>query len=374
MQLNHNQPILGIMALYVGKRKRLAERLIYEEMIIFGKKLGIDVFVFTPEDIDERRHCIYALHYYPRTKRWIRKWIEFPNMIFDRCRHQNRRYNATKMSQFREKYNYNDLLFLNMPIGDKWGIYQVLSTVPSFEKHLPFTRLYQSIQDVQEMLHIHPLIYLKPIDGTGGQNILRVEWKDNNSLYMQGRERLEIIPYHKLTLRQLAAKLDKRDACNHYLVQQGIPVKLPNNCVHDYRMLVQKNGKGAWEVTGCVGRVGNTRSVTSNLHGGGAAVCMDELLHKWIDDENRIAEVKDEAGRIGIEIPPFLEQHYGVLCELALDLAIDRTGHIWLLEVNAKPAREVFNRIGDQDTYELAIKRPLEYAAWVYQHQQQEKR
>ncbi|MDU5948384.1 MAG: YheC/YheD family protein, partial [Paenibacillus macerans] len=57
---------------------------------------------------------------------------------------------------------------------------------------------------------------------------------------------------------------------------------------------------------------------------------------------------------------------FGPLCELALDLAINKQGHIYVLEVNPKPAREVFMKSGDPDAYRKAIVRPLEYAMWVY--------
>ncbi|MNO08232.1 hypothetical protein D3C81_2307830 [compost metagenome] len=39
-----------------------------------------------------------------------------------------------------------------------------------------------------------------------------------------------------------------------------------------------------------------------------------------------------------------------------------------MLEVNPKPAREVFARSGDNSTYRKALVRPLEYAMWVYKN------
>ena len=64
----------------------------------------------------------------------------------------------------------------------------------------------------------------------------------------------------------------------------------------------------------------------------------------------------------------YLEDSYGALCELALDLAIDKNGKIFILEVNPKPAREVFIQSGDPEAYHRSIVRPLEYALWVYKH------
>lgn len=114
---------------------------------------------------------------------------------------------------------------------------------------------------------------------------------------------------------------------------------------------------------------GCRKSVTSNLHGGGQAIAMNRLMKQWIDDDDLRAEINTTAEKFGIEVASFLEDTYGDLCELALDLAIDRSGRIYLLEVNPKPAREVFARIGERDIYYKAITQPLEYALWVYRNQ-----
>ncbi|MCE5171275.1 YheC/YheD family protein [Paenibacillus profundus] len=360
------QPVLGILTLYLNDHKQLEERPIYQKMIAAGKKIGLDVYVFTPQDVDDQQQRIYAMCYHPETGRWSRKWTRFPNMIFDRCRIQ-KSYRFEQLKRFRSKYNH--LLFLNRPLRNKWTIYQVLSTVSYVKQHLPITRLYSSVQDVQLLLKQFPLVYLKPINGTGGRGILRIERIRSNTqtVYVQGRDhQRRIIRPQKMTLSQLSAKLSSWNAKERYLVQQGISLNLPSGRVHDYRMLVQKNGSGKWAVTGCAGRVGAIKSITSNLHGGGEAVRMDELLRQWIGDEERMKAVKKEAEEASLEIAQFLEQKYGALCELALDLAIDRSGHVWLLEVNPKPAREVFIRTGDRETYRLAITRPLEYASWLY--------
>jgi hypothetical protein len=221
------------------------------------------------------------------------------------------------------------------------------------------------------MLKERPILYLKPINGTGGRGILRIQRLRSTGgvVYAEGRDhQRQVIRPQKMTFTQLASRLSSWKANDRYLIQQGIALKLPSGRVHDYRILVQKNGSGGWSVTGCAGRVGPLHSITSNLHGGGQAMRMEELLAQWIGDEARIQEIRKEAEALSLEVAAFLERQYGALCELALDLAIDQRGRIWLLEVNPKPAREVFHRIGDKETYRKSIVRPLEYAAWLYQN------
>ncbi|AOZ93851.1 YheC/YheD family protein [Paenibacillus crassostreae] len=356
-------PVLGILTLYLNEHKQLEEKPIYQNMITEGKKLGLDVFVFTPMDVNNKK--ILAMEYDPKSKKWSRMLRDFPDMIYDRCRIQNGP-RFTQLLAFRKNYAHH--LFLNRPLRNKWTIHEVLSKKDNFRPHLPETKLVNSLSDVQYMLKRKPVIYLKPINGTGGRGILRIEHLKNSTqqYYIQGRnQQRKIITPQRIHATRLGAMLTSWNI-NRYIVQEGIPVRLPNGRVHDYRMLVQKNREGHWRLTGIVGRVGAMRSVTSNLHGGGKAVPMEILLPQWITNKKIQEQVQKKSEELGLEIAAYLEQTYGALCELALDLAVTKKGEVYLLEVNPKPAREVFARSGQRDAYRRAIVNPLEYALWLY--------
>lgn len=359
-----SQPVLGILTLYLNDNKQLEERHIYQKMIIEGQKIGLDVFVFTPMDVYDDKKRIYSLQYDPKTKRWSRKWRSFPHLIFDRCRIQKSK-RFEQLVKFRSRYA--NLTFLNRPLRDKLTIYTLLSGKPHFKPHLPETTTFQNMSDVYKMMQSHPSVYIKPMQGTGGRGILRVDRVSPDTYLLQGRKlNREIIPAQKVQKEKLGSYLMRWKASKRYLVQQGIEIKLPNGRVHDYRMLVQKNGSGRWEVTGCVGRVGPPRSVTSNLHGGGHAIPMTTLLQQYPHSEEKLAEIRRTAENLSLDIATTLEANYGALCELALDLAIDPSGDVYVLEVNPKPAREVFIQSGDSEAYLTAIVRPLEYALWMH--------
>ena len=65
------------------------------------------------------------------------------------------------------------------------------------------------------------------------------------------------------------------------------------------------------------------------------------------------------------KLADYLESKFGKLCELGMDIAVDPKGNVWLLEVNPKPSREVFRKIGQALIYQKAVTRPLEYALWM---------
>lgn len=366
------QPVLGILTLYLNEAGHLEERSIYQKMTSAGRKLGLSVFVFTPKDVNYINNKIHAQFYNLDTQTWSRRWTSFPNMIYDRCRIQ-RTYRFDQLKKFRERYGH--LTFLNRPLRNKWTIHRILSKDSRYKSYLPATKYVTDNQDITDMIRKHQLVYLKPINGTGGRGILRIERRKDGQLHIQGRDqsRKIIRPQYISTagLNSYLAPWNLKG--NRYIAQQGIQIKLASGRVHDYRMLVQKNGEGNWEVTGCAGRIGASGSITSNLHGGGNAATMSSLLKEWLRDDAKVAQVKEETEKLGVGIAAYLEQNYGRLCELALDLAIDRKGGIWLLEVNPKPAREVFAQAGEKEVYRNAIIRPLEYAIWLYNQKKRRK-
>lgn len=354
--------VLGIMALYYNDYRKLEELHYFKQLTQAGEKMGIDVFVFTPADINWKKKRMHTHYYDQKTLKWKRKWRSFPSLIFDRCRYQpNARFK--QLRRFRARYPH--LNYLNRPLANKWKVHEVLSKNPRLKPHLPGTSEYTRYSDVMHRLNGKNTVYLKPINGTGGRGILQIQ-KRGRHYYIQGRDhRRRIISAQSVSKAKLSAKLKAWNINKPLLIQDGIDLKLNNGRVHDYRLLMQKNRNGIWEVTGCAGRIGAKRSITSNLHGGGKAVSMTNLLKQWFPNEASRQSIQKEVYQFGHDVVSEIENRFGKLCELALDIAIDRSGHIWLLEINPKPSREVFSKIGEPEIYEKALKRPLEYALWL---------
>jgi hypothetical protein len=362
------KPVFAIATLYYGRGKIVGEELRYfRKIVLQGQKIGVNVFVFTPEDVDSAGRRIYAHFYDSSTRRWIRKWTALPDVVYDRCRYQpNERFKQFK--DFRARYR-TTLTFLNTPLANKWAMHQVFEQNPSIRPHLPLTRKYNG-KTLKQMVNTQPLVYLKPSNGTGGRGILKIKKLKNGLYRIQGRDQQRsIIPPQHVTIEQIARRLRRWNVDNRYLVQQGIDLALDDGRVHDFRLLIQKDHRGEWEVTGCAGRIGAKRSITSNLHGGGRAVPMRELLQQRFTSEMQIGQIQASMERLSKDIAEYVEVKFGKMCELGLDIAVDPNGRVWLLEINPKPAREVFAKIGEPETYEKAVRRPLEYALWLIDQQ-----
>lgn len=353
---------LGVMALYSGKNRQLEEREYFKQLTIRGQRLGIAIIVFTPADLIDRQ--VLAHVYDVKMKQWRRSRMPIPSYIFDRCRYQpNIRFK--QLQSFRAKFPH--LHYLNRPLANKWHMHQVLSKHAQIRTHLPMTRMIRNYSDVLAMLDRKRCVYLKPINGTGGRGILQIT-RINGSFTLRGRDRSRrIVPKQTVAKAKLIERIKRWTHNQRFLVQEGLNIVLSNGRVHDYRMLIQKGRNGEWEYTGCAGRIGAKHSITSNLHGGGKAVAMDRLMKQWIPDERRAQSIQQQMKRLAFQVVTEVERRFGKLCEMALDLAVDKNGQIWLIELNPKPSRQVFLRVGAHETYETALQRPLEYALWLHE-------
>lgn len=354
---------LGVMALYRGPQRNLEERAYFQQLTQRGAQLGIAVAVFTPQDVNRAKKQVLAHCYNLKTKRWYRSWLPLPFTIFDRCRYQpNARFR--QLQRFRATFPH--LNYLNRPLANKWGTHQALSDNVNIRPHLPATRLYESDAALWPFLSKYASVFLKPINGTGGRGIIRLRHTGRRYV-LQGRdEQRHIIRKQFDNKQQLKSFLKRWTKNKRLIIQQGIDLFLNDGRVHDFRLLMQKNGKGAWEMTGCAGRIGAKRSITSNLHGGGKAIAMHELLKKRFSADEKAGSIQRQMERLSMLVVNEVEQKLGKICELALDIAVDRSGHPWLLEINPKPSRQVFAKIGEKETYETALRRPLEYALWLH--------
>lgn len=349
------------MTLYANNSGFIEEKSYFKQLILRGREMGLDIFVFTPADVRHSQHKIYGHHFNHNKKKWERIMSPIPTLIFDRCRFQSTK-RFSQLRQFRKRYP--NLTYLNCPLANKWRIHNVLYKNHRIRRYLPTTLKYRRYSDVLNLIEKKPSVYLKPINGTGGRGILKIT-KIKNRYHIQGRnQKRSIIHSKSVTKNGLISACKAWEINKPMILQKGIDIRLENGRTHDYRLLMQKTGNGLWEMTGCAGRLGAKHSITSNLHGGGKAISMNTLMRYWFKDKSQRISIQQSIEDLGFLVVHEMERKYGKLCELALDIAVDRSGHSWLLEINPKPSREIFSKINEPETYERALRRPLEYAIY----------
>jgi hypothetical protein len=330
-----------------------------------GAKLGIRVFVFSPDRIDWRTRRVTGFVYGGDGPGWSETEAELPRLVYDRCFLAGSRHAARCREAIRRLRNDRDIRFLGHVLGDKWEIYRRLAREPQLRPHLPPTKLLGRAEALRERLEGEGDLFLKPAAGSQGRGALRIRREADGRYSACGRNgRNEPIRAEFRDFSSLAAWLSRRTAGRKYIVQPYLALVSKEGDAFDIRSLVQKNARGFWRLTGMAVRKGRPGSLTSNLHGGGAALPTNPFLTEQFGEDEASAMILT-LRRLSMDIPPVLESSYGRLVELGLDFGIDRRGRIWILEVNCKPGRAAFSVLSDPKQHERSVYSPLWYAHFL---------
>lgn len=371
MRLSTKRPLLGIMVTELRRELPFASSDFYKHLTYFGAREGLDVVVFSPNRIDWKGKTVRGYVFQTETKEWVPKLYPLPSLIYDRC------FFSSKSSYEQYLYHVKKLRetplirFLGYGLGGKWEVGQILQKEQLLSGYLPETSLLTSGSALRNWFQTKDDVFLKPQGGSQGKGALhlRKEYTTNGNctFHIKGRNaHNELIEHHFKHFDSCWHWLRSRIGTRPYLMQEYLHLHSLEGMAYDIRSLVQKNGSGLWESTGMAVRIGKPGSVTSNLHGGGTAEEVPAFLTKEFG-ENKASELISTVAMLSTRIPPLLEGHHGRLAELGIDLGIDTSGRVWILEVNSKPGRMIFARMHNEKARMKSIANPIYYAGYLLQ-------
>lgn len=285
-----------------------------------------------------------------------------PDIIYNRCFFEGSKARKEASAAL-------SLLHRSLPwsrgLPDKWSVYKILKRNRRAATLLPETVLYTGTRRLSIMLAEREYgVFLKPKAGSHGKRTLHAILQSTSSgggIRVRGRDGANTpFQYHFKSQTEGLNWIHEFIGSRRYIIQPFLHLTTNKGQPFDVRVLMQKNGRGQWTLTGMAVRLGKCGSLTSNLHGGGTAVApLPFLLSEYGPDGKHIMrELEIEAAYL----PPLLEAACGRLGELGLDFGIDSSGRIHLLEANSKPGRTVFRLTGDRRAAKLAAENPLSYA------------
>jgi hypothetical protein len=327
-----------------------------------GQALGAEVFLFSPRDVFVAARKIRG--YVPTANGWKSSWFAWPDLVIDHYRY----YPIPKHRTYLPFRRGNFFRFANSRFSNKFRVHELLSQEGELQRWLPESYVY-STEKLIDMLNRYNTIYIKPTNGTGGRSILRVERKNGRYVLAgqtkQQGKRNDVLP----TLKALAQRIEQwmkreKSGDESFFIQQGLNLALLPNRTVDARLLIQKDGSGEWRITGMGMRIGQVKSSTSNLHAGGKAVHARPFLTKHFGAEKAEA-ILAECRELAFHTVEKLEKHFGPMMEFGIDIGIDVDGRPWIIEMNPKPGRDIFRKLGQLEKYRLAVRRPMEYALYL---------
>lgn len=305
--------------------------------------LAIDIIKFRPDGIDWSEKKIRGIIL--ENGRW--KWAVtcFPDAVYNRC------YTSSMATtKGLEKVIGQGKVFNGFTQFNKYTVFSILK--PSKLGHLMIpTHLYNT-KTLLNMLSEGPVL-IKPAWGTMGHDVYRFTLEDNE--YKVYSETLSPMITFK-TADELVSYIDNEIKPKNYIIQPFITFASAAGHVFDMRQLVQKNQYGVWDVTAGLSRLCFTNCFVTNT-------AYDvRPINKVLDNTEFKPSITDEMRQISIQVAELLENNLCPLGEISVDFGITSNGRLWIIEINGRPQKHLFNRI-DNGIFKQAVIVPLRYAA-----------
>ncbi|WP_134699045.1 YheC/YheD family protein [Ammoniphilus sp. YIM 78166] len=282
------------------------------------------IIAFSLEGVNRKEQTITGYKYNPYANQWEPGLFSYPSSIF-----KITDANKDWVDYFESVIG--NRIFNSQGI-DKWDMYLLLNKNPVIKPHLAETVLYQDINDLRSFLTRYENVFIKPLNSYGGHGILRVaKLKGQLTLSKTYRQ------HHRKSFDNtdhLLKKIKKKINKAKYIIQKGIDLFSYNGSPIDFRIIMVKNQRGKWSETGFVARFGEADSIVTNISAGGIAESGDAALRSKMNlTKKEAASVKQRMFSLAFEACRCIDG-YGNYGNLGIDMAIDKEGHLWIIEVN----------------------------------------
>lgn len=356
---------IGIMVCETEGEPPFADKSFYAKLCAAGKALDVSVFVFSPGRFDPASRTVIGYSFDCTEQTWVRRKRPMPKLIYDRSFYPDNSRYVSHRTAVHEMQRLSPVRLLGRALSGKWEVQRSLSSDPLLKPFLPATEKLRSIRQLEDWLNDRGEAFLKPDAGTQGKGVLHVYRSEEGLYRMNGRDHDNLVVNERFdSLTALLDNVNRRTKGRQYLLQQYLTLASQSGEAFDIRSLVQKDGTGRWQLTGMAVRRGQPGSVTSNIHGGGVAE--EPLPFLQAEFGYRTAQsLALKLNDLSLRIPQTLEGHYGRLAELGIDLGIDRSGNVWIIEVNSKPGRTVFTQMANERAAVSAVSNPIAYARFL---------
>ncbi len=360
----HLRPIIGV---FINKRLLRTRK-----MSMFAKKLNqankkvkCSIYFFTSESINWKMQVISGYVFDGNSKKWMEHQLPFPDIIYDRGTGFRGGEKAEVKALRARLKTIPEIQYINSCKLKKWQVHQKLSKHKDISRYLPETIFSRGIDDIGAMIDKYGYLFLKSSGGSGGKGVFALEKCDRGFCCWYYRKGLHQKRYVsdlgglRTELKKIGLKPDK------IIIQQGIRLIKYENRLMDLRVLMVKGKEEIWDAVYNQARVAQKKMVITNASLGGEVMRYNDIYpalqkkYSGIPSEKKIKEICKT-------IACHIEKEFGPFGEIGIDIGVDETGKVWLLEANSKPSK--LPEPGIEDTVGISPQflLTLEYAKLLY--------
>jgi hypothetical protein len=321
--------------LFRGNRNNFAD------LIKTGRELGFTTYVVTVSQLKLSKPRVTGYTFSEETQSWKKGLFPLPDIVYNRVPMREDEMLPEVKRKIAACLKHPNIRLFNPSFFNKWSLFEWLSLSKTTRPYIPVTRRLVSRESLRRMLKQHSFLYLKPVSGKAGLGIMSVRlFKEKQLPYrlkLQQKKRSKT--FRCGTFDGLWRRIRKQSQGERYIAQQGIELAAYADRQFDLRVLIQKNQRGQWDITGIGARLAGSTSITTHVPRGGSIEEPEKLLVGAFGPEQArriLARVKSAALLIARQIERASGYELG---EMSMDLGVDKQGNIWFFEANSKPMK-----------------------------------
>jgi hypothetical protein len=298
-------------------------------------------YFFSVNGVDWANKKIKGFTFIPKLNKYAYHWFPLPNVLYDRILKFNTKEKPlVTLQRKRLTSNPNIKLINSFNMIGKWAINKALVKYADAKQYLPETIIYSSFDDVISMLEIYDLIFIKSIFGTQGTEVLSIEKLNNKyklNYYQKGAKDIFLD-----SVNEVKEFVNKYIGSKKFIIQQGLKLLTYKGHSMDIRIFIMKNASGKWESIFKGARIASGDFLLTNIHTGGVYAFYEQLYPQLKEQYSSIKlPTSAELDEASIMIATYIERELGACGEFGIDIGIDTTGRIWLIEANDKPGKRL---------------------------------
>jgi glutathione synthase/RimK-type ligase-like ATP-grasp enzyme len=228
----------------------------------------------------------------------------------------------------------------------KWTKYKLLRKSEELQVNLPETEWLKE-STFWRMLNKYEQVIIKPTGSYGGHGVIRFKKLNTSEYELQDGAKKK-----RFTDQDQVNTFLKKKTGKNYIVQQRIPLATVNGRPFDLRVMVQRHPHSKWQVTGKLAKVAGAGFIVTNIRmSSGKVVSVEHALKHSQLKSLRSGDLLAKLDKVALKSAAKLGPSYKWVKTMGIDMAFDKEGHVWIIEVNYAPMLELFLKLKDKSIF-----------------------